>query len=221
MRLKKLFWIALCTICAHAEEAEKFHVLSWSPRVFLMEDFLTVEECDHLIARARPHLQPSTIVAPDTWELQLDEGRTSLGTFFPKNSDDPIMRGIEKRIAEWTLLPEENGEPLQVLQYTQGGEYKPHYDYFNIANEGEAYYVNLGGQRMATVIMYLNEPNEGGETDFPYVGFAVKPAKGNALLFFNCTPDGEVDPLTLHAGVPVLRGEKWIATKWIRTQAWE
>lgn len=218
-KLKLFFVVALCAIShSQAQENPDFHVLSWSPRIFLMEKFLTEEECDHLIAAARPHLEPTTIIAPDTWELQVDEARTSLGMFFSKEANDPILHRIEKRIAEWTLLPVENGEQLQVLRYTVGGEYKPHYDFFNSANEGEAYYLNQGGQRVATVIMYLEDTHDGGETDFPYTEIAVSPVKGNALLFFNCTPDGATDPFTLHAGTPVLKGEKWIATKWIRSE---
>lgn len=114
------------------------------------------------------------------------------------------------------MLPEENGEGIQVLSYNIGQEYRPHWDYFDNTTEGGALCYNRGGQRIATLIMYLANTEEGGETIFPKANIQVNPIKGNAVLFYNCTPDGKEDPLTLHGGTPVIKGEKWIATKWIR-----
>jgi prolyl 4-hydroxylase len=194
----------------------KVKVLSWSPRIFLIENFLTPFECDYMVAKARPELKRSTVVSSKSHEGELHEARTSKGMFFQKNSTDLILRSIEKRIAEFTMLPEEHGEAIQVLSYGLGEEYQPHFDYFDNKTEGGALCYNRGGQRIATLIMYLENTEDGGETIFPRVNIKVKPIKGNAVLFYNCTPDGNEDPLTMHGGAPVTKGQKWIATKWIR-----
>jgi prolyl 4-hydroxylase len=199
-----------------AEPAAKVKVLSWTPRVFLVENFLTPFECDYIVSKARPELKRSTVVSVNSQAPDVHEARTSKGMFFQQNSTDLILRSIEKRIAELTMLPEENGEAIQVLSYGIGEEYKPHFDYFDNTTEGGAFCYNRGGQRIATLIMYLENTEEGGETIFPNANIKVKPVKGNAVLFYNCTPDGTEDPLTMHGGTPVLKGQKWIATKWIR-----
>jgi prolyl 4-hydroxylase len=200
---------------ANVQSMPKIKVLSWSPRIFLIENFLTSFECEHLIAKARPELKRSTVVSPIT-DGEISEARTSKGMFFLRNSGDLILKSIERRIAELTMLPEENGEGIQVLSYSHGEEYRPHWDYFDNNTEGGALCYNRGGQRIATLIMYLENTEEGGETIFPKVNIKIKPIQGNAVLFFNCTPDGKEDPLTLHGGAPVIKGEKWIATKWLR-----
>jgi prolyl 4-hydroxylase len=197
----------------------KVKVLSWTPRIFLIENFLTPFECDYMIAKARPELKRSTVVSLATatqGDGDVHEARTSKGMFFQRPSGDLVLKGIERKIAELTMLPEENGEGIQVLSYGHGEEYKPHWDYFDNTTEGGAFCYNRGGQRVATLIMYLANTEEGGETVFPKVNIKVKPVKGNAVLFYNCTPDGVEDPLSLHGGVPVVKGEKWIATKWLR-----
>src|SRR5690606_22182215 len=123
---------------------------------------------------------------------------------------------IEKRISKVTLMSEENGENLHIIHYDVGGEFKPHHDYFNLLTSGGVVNFRRGGQRVASFLMYLNTPQEGGETIFPKINITVKPKKGDALLFFDCCPDGRTDPLTFHGGLPVLKGEKWLATKWFR-----
>ncbi|MGC1878663.1 MAG: 2OG-Fe(II) oxygenase [Rhabdochlamydiaceae bacterium] len=190
--------------------------LSWSPRIFLIENFLTSFECDHIIAKARPELKRSTVVSAVNNDGEISDVRTSKGMFFSRNSQDIILKSIERRIAELTMLPVENGEGIQVLSYGKGEEYKPHWDYFDSSTEGGAFCYNRGGQRIATLIMYLENTEEGGETVFPKANIKVRPIKGNAVLFYSCTPDGKEDPLTLHGGAPVIKGEKWIATKWLR-----
>ena len=190
-------------------------VLSWTPRIFLIENFLSPAECDHLITRARPELKRSTVVAAVANDGEVHEARTSKGMFFARSADH-IVKGIERRIAEFTMLPEQNGEGIQILSYGIGEEYRPHWDYFDNSYEGGAAAYNRGGQRVATMIMYLADTQEGGETVCPEAKIKVKPVKGSAVLFYNCTPDGKEDRLSLHGGAPVIKGEKWIATKWIR-----
>jgi prolyl 4-hydroxylase len=214
--------ISILGLAAEKTESEVFihteskvKVLSWSPRIFLLEHFLTPFECDHLIVKARPELKRSTVVS-SVVDGEVHPARTSKGMFFQKDSGDLVLKNVERRIAELTMLPEENGEAIQVLSYGHGEEYQPHWDYFDSNTEGGALCYNRGGQRVATLIMYLENTEEGGETIFPKANIKVKPVKGNAVLFYNCTPDGKEDPLSLHGGAPVIKGEKWIATKWLR-----
>jgi prolyl 4-hydroxylase len=196
--------------------------LSSRPRIYLLTDFLTSEECDHMIKEALPYLQRSTVIDESkAHEGKLDWRRSSQGMFFPPHPRDRILRRVERRIAEVTGLPVENGEAIQVLRYQVGGEYQPHFDYFSSNNPGGAASLMRGGQRVATLIMYLNTPEAGGETIFPQAKITVLPKKGTAVLFYNCTPAGEVDPMTLHGGAPVKAGEKWIATKWLRMNVFQ
>jgi prolyl 4-hydroxylase len=120
------------------------------------------------------------------------------------------------RIAEFMNWPQERGEGLQILHYHIGGEYKPHYDYFPPQDTGSDPHLATGGQRQATLIIYLNDVEQGGETIFPDTSLSITPRRGSAVYFSYCNSAGQVDPATLHGGAPVLRGEKWIATKWVR-----
>eukprot|EP00884_Botryococcus_braunii_P010199 jgi/Botrbrau1/19180/Bobra.0077s0088.2 len=201
-------------------------VVSWSPRAFLYKNFLTEEECDYIIDHARARMSKSTVVDNDTGKSVDSEIRTSTGMFYNRNENEVITR-IEKRIAVATNLPQENGEAIQVLHYQDGQKYEPHNDYFFDSYNQRP---ENGGQRIATVLMYLSTPEEGGETVFPTAetkvsgegwsdcaraGLAVKARKGDALLFYGMTPDGDLDPHSLHGSCPTLKGEKWSATKWI------
>ena len=109
-----------------------------------------------------------------------------------------------------------DGEPLQLLRYPVGGEYVPHHDYFDPAFPGAASQLRQGGQRIATVIVYLHEPEEGGATWFPELELSVRPRRGSAIYFEYHNARDQLDARCLHAGMPVLRGHKWIATKWLR-----
>lgn len=208
----------LNTLQAEAPSHGKMEVLSWSPRIFYFHNFLSETECDHFIAKARPELKRSTVVDDHASNQdKVHEARTSKGMFFPAETKDLIIKNVEKRIAQVTFIPVENGESIQVLAYEKGAEYQPHYDYFDDSSVGGVACLNRGGQRIASFIMYLNTPKAGGETIFPQAKVKVTPKKGDAVLFFDCLPNGNTDPLTLHGGAPVIEGEKWIATKWLRT----
>jgi prolyl 4-hydroxylase len=186
-----------------------------NPRVVLFGRLLTEEECDALIEASKPKLARSTVVDRATGNFVRDEARSSEGTHFSPKETELIAR-IEARVAALTGIPEENQEPMQILHYGIGGEYEPHFDFFEATSAGEAAQLKRGGQRVATLIMYLNDVEAGGATLFPNVGIETKPRKGSAVYFENVKDSGEVNPQTLHAGAPVGKGEKWIATKWIR-----
>jgi len=133
--------------------------------------------------------------------------------FFGRGETD-LVRRLEARIGRLLRWPVENGEGLQVLHYLPGSEYKPHYDYFDPAQAGTAALTRRGGQRVATLIIYLNQPQRGGATTFPDLGLEVLPRGGQALFFVYDRPHPSTR--TLHGGAPVWEGEKWIATKWLR-----
>ncbi|KAK6258136.1 hypothetical protein SCA6_012610 [Theobroma cacao] len=209
-------------------------VISWEPRAFIYHNFLSKKECEYLIQLAKPHMEKSTVVDSETGKSKDSRVRTSSGTFLARGRDKTI-RNIEKRIADFTFIPVEHGEGLQILHYEVGQKYEPHYDYFM-----DEFNTKNGGQRIATVLMYLSDVEEGGETVFPAAkgnisavpwwnelsecgkgGLSVKPKMGDALLFWSMKPDASLDPSSLHGGCPVIRGNKWSSTKWIRVNEYK
>jgi prolyl 4-hydroxylase len=195
---------------------EQMEIISESPKIVVFHNYLSDAECDYLIHFGAPLLARSTVVDHNSTSGKIDNVRTSRGMFFPYNHNDSILRGVEKRVSNTTGIPEENGESIQLLHYTTGAEYKPHHDFFDPNTIAGKEYLKTGGQRFATFIMYLNTPDQGGETVFPILNIKIKARKGDALLFYNCDPNANVDKLTLHGGSPVIAGEKWIATRWLR-----
>ena len=172
-----------------------------------------------MVAASRRKLQRSTVVNEKTGAYDVHPDRTSSGTHFERAENELVAR-IERRISELLGVPVENGEPIQILHYTPGAEYRPHWDYFDPAHPGNEKVLAMGGQRVATLVMYLNDVESGGSTVFPDVGIDVLPRKGNAVYFAYTTVDGQLDRRTLHGGSPVVAGEKWIATKWLRERAY-
>lgn len=188
------------------------------PRAVLFGGLLDGDECRALVALARPRLERSQTVDNATGGNEVNAARTSEGMFFERG-ETPLLAAIEARIAELVRWPVERGEGIQVLRYRPGAEYRPHHDYFDPAHPGTARIVERGGQRVATVVMYLEAPSAGGATTFPEVGFEVTPVRGNALFFSyaRAHPAGK----TLHGGAPVTAGEKWVATKWLRERRFD
>lgn len=183
------------------------------PRVIVFADLLAADECTELIALAGERLSRSETVMTQTGGTEINAARTSDGMFFARGETALVAR-IEARIAALLNWPVEQGEGLQVLRYAPGAQYKPHYDYFDPDEPGTPVIVERGGQRVASLVMYLNTPLRGGATVFPDVGLSVAPQLGNAVFFSYARP--HPDTRTLHGGAPVLEGEKWVATKWLR-----
>jgi prolyl 4-hydroxylase len=196
------------------------HVLASmrSPRVIVFGGLLDDAECDALIELARQRLVRSETVQTQTGASEVNEARTSEGMFFNRAENELIAR-VEARMAALLDWPVENGEGLQILRYGPGAEYRPHYDYFDPAQPGTPTILQRGGQRVASLVCYLNTPAKGGATVFPDVHLDVAPVKGNAVFFSYDRPH----PMTrsLHGGAPVLEGEKWVATKWVRERRFE
>jgi prolyl 4-hydroxylase len=183
------------------------------PRVVVFGNLLSPEECEGLIAAARVRLARSLTVETRTGGEVLNVDRTSEGMFFERGENDIVAR-LEQRIAALLRWPVEFGEGLQILRYAPGAQYRPHYDYFDPGEPGTPTILKRGGQRVATLVMYLQEPGQGGATTFPDVGLEVAPVRGTGVFFSYEEPDPATR--TLHGGAPVLAGEKWVATKWLR-----
>lgn len=183
------------------------------PRVVLFGRLLTDQECDGLMAQAAPRLARSETVDTATGDSEVHAARTSDGMFFERG-ETPLIDRIERRIAALVNWPLERGEGLQILRYGPGAQYKPHNDYFDPEQPGTPRILERGGQRVGTLVMYLNTPERGGATVFPDAGLEVAPVRGSAVFFSYDRPHPVTK--TLHGGAPVLAGEKWVATKWLR-----
>ncbi|MDO9284693.1 MAG: 2OG-Fe(II) oxygenase [Aquabacterium sp.] len=184
-----------------------------NPRVVVFGGFLSDDECDALVAAAAPRMTRSETVVNETGGNEVNAARTSDGMFFGRG-ESALCERIEARIAALLNWPVANGEGLQVLHYRPGAEYKPHHDYFDPAQPGMAAVLKRGGQRVGTLVMYLNTPQQGGGTVFPDVQLEVAPIKGNAVFF--SYERAHASTRTLHGGAPVIAGDKWVATKWLR-----
>jgi prolyl 4-hydroxylase len=183
------------------------------PNVALFGNLLSAQECADIITLAKPRMARSTTVNTQEGGALTNEVRTSQGCFLRRGENDLLNR-VETRIAKLLNWPVSHGEDLQILHYMPGAEYKPHYDYFDPALPGCVPLLERGGQRVGTLVMYLNTPQEGGGTTFPDVGLEVFPQQGYGVYFGYDRP--HPDTKSLHGGSPVITGEKWIAVKWLR-----
>jgi len=185
------------------------------PRIVVLRNVLTHEECDALVALASQRQQRSTVVGTSDGDLQIHADRTSYGATFQREENKLLSR-IEARLACLCHWPADHGEGIQVLNYGLKDEYKPHFDWFDLNQPGSKKHMEHGGQRVGTIILYLNELEAGGGTSFPEVGLEVRPQKGGAVFFADIDEVGAPDRQTLHAGMPIMQGTKIIATKWLR-----
>ncbi|SES17554.1 2OG-Fe(II) oxygenase [Psychrobacillus sp. OK032] len=177
------------------------------PLIVVLGNILSNEECDELIRLSKDKMKRSKIGTT----REVNELRTSSSTFI-EESENEIVARVEKRISSIMNIPIEHGEGIQILQYTPGQEYKAHYDFFSSTSKV------AHNNRISTLLMYLNDVEQGGETFFPKLNFSVSPKKGMAVYFEYFYDDQNLNDLTLHAGAPVITGEKWVATQWMRKQ---
>ncbi|KAI3950027.1 hypothetical protein MKW92_013786 [Papaver armeniacum] len=207
-----------------------FQVLSWKPRAVYFPGFASAEQCDHIIKKAKANLRPSSLALRKGETAENTKGiRTSSGTFISASEDPSGTLGhIEEKIAKATMIPRSHGEAFNVLRYEIGQRYLSHHDAFNPTEYGPQ-----KSQRVASFLLYLSDVEEGGETMFPFengqnmnigydyeecIGLKVKPRRGDGLLFYSLYPNGTIDQMSLHGSCPVIVGQKWVATKWIRDQ---
>ena len=182
--------------------------ISTRPDIRKLPQFLTSAECRYVAELAIPLLQPSVVVHPVTGTLVRDPVRTSMATAFPFIAENPVLHAINRRIALATGTSYAQGEPLQVLSYAPGQEYKPHSDALP----------NASNQRVKTALVYLNTDYGGGETFFTKTGLRFRGQQGDAIVFSNVDAFGHADTTATHAGLQVISGQKLILSKWIRAQ---
>lgn len=187
------------------------------PALALLGGVLDADECEALIEMARGRLRPSTLTDPRTGLDVTSAKRTSLGMFF-RPFENPLVERIDRRLATLMRLPTSHGEGLQVLHYPEGTGSEPHFDFLVPSNDANRASIARSGQRVATLVSYLNDVPSGGETIFPAVGWAIAPVRGNATYFTYCDAEGALDHASLHASRAVQGGEKWVATKWMRSR---
>ena len=193
--------------------------LSDNPRIRAVRGFATPAECAWLIARARHKLGPAMVWDEASGAGRLDPSRSNSAIELRVTDMDVVTEAIRARISRSVKLPVPIFEPPQVMQYAVGQEFRPHHDFLDPNQPGTAADLARRGQRIATFLIYLNEDFEGGETEFPKAGISHRGSTGDALFFANITPAGAPDPLTLHAGTPPTKGEKWIFSQWIRDRS--
>jgi prolyl 4-hydroxylase len=181
--------------------------------LFIVRNFLDAAACAALIARIDERRRPS--------EIADDVGLANFRTSETCDLDwrDPAVGEVDRKIADLLGLPLDASEPLQGQRYAPGQEFKPHTDTFELG--GYDYYLHTAetGQRTWTAMIYLNQPEDGGATRFKTIGKTIQPETGKLLAWNNLLPDGRPNPATLHQGMKVRRGTKYILTKWFRERA--
>ena len=187
------------------------------PNIFMATNFVSAAEITYLLHSANTKLQASKVIDNNTGESIPHTNRTSSGMSFQRG-ENKVISDIEDRISKLIQWPVEKGEGIQVLKYDVGQQYKPHYDYFIPDQPSTDIHIKKGGQRIGTLIMYLSTPEEGGFTEFPNLNLSFPAVAGN-VLFFSYLDANNKD--TLHSGTPVVKGEKYIATKWLREKTYD
>jgi prolyl 4-hydroxylase len=198
-----------------ADAAITFEQLA--PRIVVLDNFLSPQECDGLCQEALPAFAPARVVDEHEHAVHAAQFRSNDSAQLPASRSALVGR-IEARIERLTGWPSAFCETLQVQRYAQGQDYRPHHDFFDKGSAAHEAAEAHGGQRLATLILYLKEPEAGGATYFANLGVRIAPRKGSALFF--TYPDPGSNSGTLHGGEAVLAGEKWIATQWFRERAW-
>ena len=192
--------------------------LSASPRMAMVRKFLSGEVCDWLVRLAKPWLRAATVVDAASGQFAEDIDRTNRSAEFGTEQADMVLAFVRSRIAALANVHPSALDWSQVLHYETGQQFRQHYDFFDTAIPAYAEEAARGGQRGLTVLVYLNDRYQGGETAFPRLGRAFKGRKGDALVFSNLHDDGTPDFSTLHAGTAPTEGEKWLFSQWIRVR---
>ena len=197
-------------------QAPPAHLLSSAPRIFAVKNFASPRMCDRLIDLARPRLKAAQTFDPETGAGQYENSRNNSDCHLILPYSDLVLALVRARIAALIQMPPPFFEPPTMLHYKPGETFSPHYDFLDDTKPGLSKEIAQNGQRVLTFLLYLNEGFEGGETEFPLVGVRYKGNKGDALCFWNVAQDGSPDRRALHAGLPPIRGEKWLLSQWVR-----
>jgi prolyl 4-hydroxylase len=193
---------------------EIYRIPTDQAEMFAVGEFFTPDECERLIAMIDAVAQPSR-----AFDAAYESGyRTSYSGDVDPN--DPFVRRIQRRIDDLLGIDPSYGETIQGQRYLPGQEFQAHCDWFPVGTDYWEQEKDRGGQRSITAMAYLNAVEEGGATAFPSLGISVEPTPGALLVWNNADPDGNPNPWVIHAGTPVVRGVKYIITKWYRTGRW-
>ena len=194
--------------------ADNVTLFSSDPIIYVVDDFISEDECQEFINCSKDKLQPATVVGLK--EEQKLKDRTNEFAWLEHHANESIHE-VSKRLSILVQMPIRNAEMFQVVHYESGTEYKPHFDSFDQSTELGKKYWEPGGQRMITALIYLNDVEDGGATYFPKLNISINPKKGNVLVFHNTISETtNINPRSLHAGMPVSSGEKWAANLWFR-----
>jgi hypothetical protein len=200
-------------------EAPAPRILSREPRISAFEGGASAAVCDWIIARARDRLAPAKVYDAGGGKA-VGAPRTNSAFEFGLADLDLVVLALRERLAALAGLPVMNLNAPQVLHYAVGQSFERHVDFFDPAIPAQAMNIARVGQRAATALVYLNDEGlEGGETDFPLLSLRHRGRRGDALVFFNLDGAGRPDRRTVHAGLPPIRGEKWLLSQWIRDGA--
>jgi len=190
--------------------------LSGAPLIAAFRGFASGPECDWAVMRARSRLERAAVFHSKSGGQTYASVRDNSGFGFDLPDMDLVLEVLRARMARAIRIPAPAFEPTQVLHYAVGEQFKPHHDFLDPQSAGFEDQLRLFGQRVATVLIYLNDGYKGGETLFPKVGISFRGQKGDALFFANVDRNGQADPLTMHAGAPPTSGEKWVISQWVR-----
>jgi len=200
-------------------EAPPRRMLSDAPRIVSFDGFATEAECSWIIERTRDRLQRAKVFSTATGDQTYDKVRDNKAIEFQLPQMDLVLEVVRARISTATRLPVQIFEPTQVLHYSVGEQFRPHHDFLDPEVPQFADYIRQFGQRIGTLLIYLNEGFSGGETAFPRLGLNYRGRTGDALFFTNVDRSGRPDRMTMHAGTPPTAGEKWVLSQWIRDRA--
>jgi len=193
-------------------------VLRERPSIRVCERFASVAECDWLIALARHQLQRAMVYRRDAAGFVQSANRTNTEASYFIGNSDVVLKLVEARVAAAVGIESRFFEVAKLLHYEPGQQFHAHCDFQEPSTPALRQEIERHGQRVATVLVYLNDDYAGGETDFPRIGLRYRGARGDALIFSNVRADGSPDYDTLHAGLPPASGVKWVLSQWIRSR---
>lgn len=183
-------------------------IISVDPYIALYPGLFSAAECRYLMILGTPWLEKASILSLEG-EAQFDAHRDASSAHIPPVAEDLVVQAVNRTIAQATGTKPGWGEPLNILRYVPGQQYKPHHDGMGSDNVSP---------RHLTALIWLNDQFEGGETDFPKINVRIRGSVGDMLVFRNVLDNGEFDERMIHAGLPVTEGVKWMASRWIRGQ---